>query len=1200
VLLQGTAHRNTEGRGFRSLLLLLRGRAAMTQRELANAVGVSERSVQVWEAGGGFPSAPTLQRLIALYVQLGVLSRQADEAGELWAAAVDDGSRFKAPFDAAWFASVSETLPAARRDDWGEAPAVSVFYGRENERRLLANDLTADDCRLVGVLGMGGIGKTALIARVAQSVRSEFDVLFWRSVRSAPPCADWLAAAILFLSEQNAIPPPGEEERRRLLLELLQDRRCLVVLDNMETLLEPGACEVRYRDDYEGYGTVLQSLGETSHQSCVVVTSREAPPELRRLDGRGGPVRALHLEGLDESAGRALLATKGLEGAPESWSALVERYRGNALALQVVGETIASVFGRSIDAFLSAGEAVFGDIRRLLESQLSRLSATERAVLYWLAIEREAVGFDTLAADLGAAVPRHDVLEALEALHHRSLLEMHDEERTFALQPVVLEHVTEEIISSAYSEITDRQPSLLKTHALVKAQSLEYVRRSQERLIAAPLLDRLSASGNRSCVEPLLLDLLGMWRGSPDLEQGYGPGNIVNLLRLARGHLRGLDLSDLWLRQVDFAAVDAQDTCLARARVRDAVFATQFGSAMSVMLSADGSSLIVGTLTGEVRVWRLADRTPLMLEHQPTGAAWDVAISADGTVSASCGADATVVWSTRVGQDPIVLRTEGRELWRVALSADGQVLATGAADGTTCLWDARTGVCLAELECHVGGVRGLALSATGHLLATGGPDGAVRAWDTATGACLGEFSGVSGEARSLAMSSDGALLACGDAEATVHVWDVRTGQKAWTLHGHTGPVWATALTADGRFLASGGADRTVRIWDTRVGECQWILADHTSRIIGVSISGDGRLAASVAADGVVQMRDVRRGHCVGLVRGSVPALFEVAVSADAAYVVSGGGDGNVRLWDARVGGHARVLTGHTDGVWSVALTRDGQLAASGGLDGTARLWNGSTGECVAVLRGHTASVWSVALSADGTLLASGGLDGTFRLWNTVTHECLRAHRCDVAGVRTVRLSADGRTLVTAEFDGTVRIWNTETVECLGTLRSPHSEAGRLAVSADGRIVAYADMTGQVRLWDTLGLTCVRVIQAQRSGVRGVGLSADAAVLATGGVDGSIGLWNVADGQPRGLLRGHFGEVWDVTLNADGSTAVSGGLDGTVRLWDTRGSGTEIRTMRNDRPYERTDITGIDGLTDAQRSALIALGAVESATTIIKS
>src|SRR6185369_8739333 len=152
--------------------------------------------------------------------------------------------------------------------------------------------------------------------------------------------------------------------------------------DNSETLFESGQPEGQYRPGMDGYGQLLRSLGETSHQSCLVLTSREAPRELAVLTGG---VRALELHGLSISEAQALLADKGLIGDTSAWVTLVGRYGGNGLALKVVSETIRQVYDGDLNAFfedaMETYGTVFGGIRRLLDVQVERLSPMERDVL---------------------------------------------------------------------------------------------------------------------------------------------------------------------------------------------------------------------------------------------------------------------------------------------------------------------------------------------------------------------------------------------------------------------------------------------------------------------------------------------------------------------------------------------------------------------------------------------------------------------------------------------------------------------------------------------------------------------------------------------------------------------------------------------------------------------------------------------------
>ncbi|HEY9603320.1 MAG TPA: ATP-binding protein, partial [Allocoleopsis sp.] len=84
--------------------------------------------------------------------------------------------------------------------DWGEAPDVSWFYGRTDELATLNHWIVNDRCRLVTLLGMGGMGKTYLSVKLAQQIQDNFEFVIWRSLLPALPLKDFLAELIAFLS----------------------------------------------------------------------------------------------------------------------------------------------------------------------------------------------------------------------------------------------------------------------------------------------------------------------------------------------------------------------------------------------------------------------------------------------------------------------------------------------------------------------------------------------------------------------------------------------------------------------------------------------------------------------------------------------------------------------------------------------------------------------------------------------------------------------------------------------------------------------------------------------------------------------------------------------------------------------------------------------------------------------------------------
>ncbi len=132
------------------------------------------------------------------------------------------------------FNSHASATDSDRRQDWGEAPDVNVFYGRSDELTTLEKWVGSDRCHLVTILGMGGIGKTSLTAKLAQNKISEFDCIIWRSLRNAPSVDDIIADLIQFISYQQAEDLPLDfDARMRCLLEYLRNSRCLMILYNV-------------------------------------------------------------------------------------------------------------------------------------------------------------------------------------------------------------------------------------------------------------------------------------------------------------------------------------------------------------------------------------------------------------------------------------------------------------------------------------------------------------------------------------------------------------------------------------------------------------------------------------------------------------------------------------------------------------------------------------------------------------------------------------------------------------------------------------------------------------------------------------------------------------------------------------------------------------------------------------------------------
>jgi WD40 repeat protein len=1127
------------------------------------------------------------------------------------------------------------------KTDWGEVLDISAFYGRTAELATLKQWILIDRCRLVTLLGIGGIGKTALSVKLTETVKDHFEYVIWRSLRHAPLLPDLLTNLNQVLSDQLPIDLhfcKNAETGISSLITHLQAHRCLLILDNAETVLRGGDYTGYYREGYEDYRELLLRIGEVRHQSCLVLTSREKPRELMSLEGDLLPVRSLQLKGLKTADIQALFQTKGQFALADGseWEALVDHYAGNPLALKIVAANIQYLCDGSLSEFLELlrqNIIISEDIHHLLERQFNRLSASEKEVMYWLAIEREPITFKALQDNLLSIAAQQKLLETIGSLGQRSLIEKATPALTetmtpkpnsqatstrldsslaaarFTQQPVVMEFVTEQLIKQIQHEIVAGEVVLLNRHALLKGQAKDYIRNTQVRLILQPLLNALlEYFGNQYNLERWFAKLLANLQQIAPHQAGYAAGNLLNLLCELHTNLSGYDFSHLVVWQAYLQGRTLRNINFAHCDLTRSVFTQTFGAVFAVTFSPDGQRLATGDVNGEISVWRVSDMQLLLTCQEHTNQARSLAWNPAGTLLASGSADCTVrLWDVQSGQVLKILQGHTNQIGAVAWSPDGNTLASGSSDCTVKLWDVFTGQVLTTLRGHANWVRSIAWSPDGTTLASGSDDHTIRLWDVDTGQLLKILQGHANWVRSIAWSPNGTTLASGSADCTIRVWNARTGQVLNILQGHTNWVRSIAWSPDGTTLASGSDDHTIRLWDVDTGQLLKILQGHTNWIRSVAwspVQFQGRggstlspqeldpILVSGSSDCTVKLWNARSGQILKTLQGHINWVRSVAWNPNGTILASGSDDHAIRLWDTHAGQVLKTLQGHSSWVWSVAWSPDGKTLASGSADCNVRLWDANTGRVLKILHGHINWVWSVAWSPDSCMLASGSDDHAVRLWDVHTGQVLKTLQGHTNWVRSVTWSPDGQTLASGGGDCTIRLWNVHSGDVLKTLHGHDNQVGAVTFSPDGHLLVSGSDDHTVKLWDVHTGAVLKTLHGHTNWVGAVDFSPDGHVLASGSDDHTVKLWDVHTGDILKTLYGHANRVGTVKFSPDCQILTSGSSDETIQFWDIK-TGERLKTLRAAKPYDGMNITGAIGLTAAQRRTLTSLGALES-------
>ncbi|MCB0189622.1 MAG: WD40 repeat domain-containing protein, partial [Caldilineaceae bacterium] len=440
-------------------------------------------------------------------------------------------------------------------------------------------------------------------------------------------------------------------------------------------------------------------------------------------------------------------------------------------------------------------------------------------------------------------VSTRELLEALQALQNRSLLEKRD--AGFTLQNVIIEYTTEYLVKQVCREIADdgvaewqedqtemgtHHPlisSFLNRFALLKAQSKEYMRQGQERLILQPVAAHLRRRWDQRTLRIQAQQMLNDLRTN-GVRHGYAAGNLLNLLIHLGVDLNGYDFSGLSVWQADLRRNTAQNVNLTQTDLSYSAFTQTFSRIESVAISPDDQLLAAAGDGGAIRLFRLPSGEPHQLLTGHTNTITSVAFSPDGAYLASTGDDGSILlWTVSDGRLHRQLN-EQMPMRAVVFSPDGRLLAGASRSGALLLWQVKSGRLLQTLLLHHQRVNALAFHPDGNLLASAGSDGAIYLLDVRNllsgdhAPTVANAAGDESQPGNLPVhafvaestvrffaatfSPDGKRFVAGCSDGKLHVWDAPFDQRTHQTLAHRGEIRAVIFSADSKFLFSAGND----------------------------------------------------------------------------------------------------------------------------------------------------------------------------------------------------------------------------------------------------------------------------------------------------------------------------------------------------------------------------------------------------------
>lgn len=303
--------------------------------------------------------------------------------------------------------------------DLDDAPTLHQFYGRETELEILKTAILNQNIRLITLAGLSGIGKTTLILKLIEMIQDQFNYVIYRNLQDFASLDELLEDVIsIFLDDDKK--EHRAKAQQRMLMKYFRQYKCLLILDNGQVLLKEGELAGTYSPNYQNFTPFFQQIGQSTHQSCLILNSWEPPKDIQTLADNTTQVKIMYLKGLEEAA-KAILSDKNLKDE-EIWNELIQQYEGHPQGLKWVATMISDLWeGKIRQAWQYQTLLLPDELKTSLETQIQRLTILERQILTHLSGIPKPLTLTQLFSHFNQSST--DIGNAIQSLKKRAFIE---------------------------------------------------------------------------------------------------------------------------------------------------------------------------------------------------------------------------------------------------------------------------------------------------------------------------------------------------------------------------------------------------------------------------------------------------------------------------------------------------------------------------------------------------------------------------------------------------------------------------------------------------------------------------------------------------------------------------------------------------------------------------------------------------------